>query len=73
MSHATAIESALQSMNEDLEQIVYGRRQAVKEREILGILTLMACIRTRALESGWDGQCDTDLNEAQTLLRNMTI
>ena len=44
MSHATAIESALQSMNEDLEQIVYGRRQAVKEREILGILPLMACI-----------------------------
>jgi hypothetical protein len=74
MNHSTTVESALQPINEDLERIVYRERtNQLKERDILRILTLMAGIRTRALDNGWDQQCDNDLGEAQIILRNASI
>jgi hypothetical protein len=76
--YSTTVESALQPINEDLGRIIAGQReranhQQLKERDILRILTLMARIRTRALENGWDQQCETDLDEAQIILRLPSI
>ena len=74
MDHSTTVESALQPINEDLERIVYrDRTNQLKENDILRILNLMAGIRTRALDNGWDQQCDSDLGEAQIILRNASI
>jgi hypothetical protein len=63
------IESTLQPANEDLARIVYGRQ--FPEKDVLRVLTLMAGIRTRALENGWDRQSETDLDEAQAILQSL--
>jgi hypothetical protein len=34
-------------------------------------MTLMAGIRTRALEHGWDHQSEADLDEAQSILQSI--
>jgi hypothetical protein len=63
------IESTLQPANEDLARIVYGRQ--FPEKDVLRVLTLMASIRTRALEYGWDRQSETELDEAQLILQSI--
>ena len=68
LSHSE-IESTLQPANEDLARIVYGRQ--FPEKDVLRVLTLMASIRTRALEYGWDRQSETDLDEAQLILQSI--
>jgi hypothetical protein len=68
LSHSE-IESTLQPANEDLARIVYGRQ--FPEKDVLRVLTLMASIRTRALEYGWDRQSETDLDEAQLILHSI--
>jgi hypothetical protein len=81
MSHSQIVESALQPINEELEcVVVHGKQQqqqqqspADTEKSILRILTLMASIRTRALEHGWGGECDRDLGEAQEILQFIII
>ena len=67
------IESVLQPINEDLERLVYRPPTQLNEKNIIRILTLMACIRTRALETGWDQECETCLCEAQSILRAASI
>ena len=73
--HSQIIESALQPLNEGLECVVHGKQQspADTEKSILRILSLMASIRTRALEHGWGGECDRDLGEAQEILQFIII
>ena len=76
MSHSQIVESALQPINEELQCVVHGKQQqspADTEKSILRILTLMASIRTRALEHGWGGECDRDLGEAQGILQLINI
>lgn len=68
LSHSE-IESTLQPANEDLARIVHGRQ--FPEKDVLRVLTLMASIRTRALENGWDRQSETDLDEAQLILQSI--
>ncbi len=68
LSHSE-IESTLQLANEDLERIVYGRQ--FPEKDVLRVMTLMAGIRTRALEHGWDHQSEADLDEAQSILQSI--
>jgi hypothetical protein len=68
LSHSE-IESTLQPANEDLTRIVKG--QQFPEKDVLRVLTLMASIRTRALEYGWDRQSETDLDEAQLILHSI--
>ncbi len=74
MTHSQKIiESALQPINEGLECVMYTTTStkhpaSATEKNILRILTLMASIRTRALEHGWSGECDRDLGEAQDIL-----
>ena len=67
------VESALQPINEDLERLIVQHKQKLNEPEILRVLTLMAAIRDRALENGWDQQCEDDLCEAQIILRAASI
>ena len=71
MSHSSQmmVETALQPINEILEHIVYRTPKQSKEKDILRIMTLMASIRTRALEHGWSQECESDLSEAQGLLQ----
>jgi hypothetical protein len=69
--HAAVIECALQPVNEDLTRLLVSQRSeaaTVSEGDILRVLTLMAGIRTRALEKGWEEESDADLGEIQTLL-----
>lgn len=68
LSHSE-IESTLQPANEDLTRIVKG--QQFPEKDVLRVLTLMASIRTRALEYGWDRQSETELDEAQLILHSI--
>ena len=68
LSHSE-IESTLQPANEDLARIVKGRQ--FPEKDVLRVLTLMASIRTRALEYGWDRQSETELDEAQLILHSI--
>jgi hypothetical protein len=70
LSHSE-IESTLQPANEDLTgtRIVKGRQ--FPEKDVLRVLTLMASIRTRALEYGWDRQSETELDEAQLILHSI--
>ena len=42
-----------------------------QEKEILLIMKLMACIRTRALETGWDANCESDMEEIQSTLQRL--
>jgi hypothetical protein len=75
--YSTTVESALQPINEDLGRMIAVHRERanneqIKEQDILRILTLMARIRTKALENGWDQQCEADLGEAQSILRTAT-
>jgi hypothetical protein len=65
------IEYALQAVNQELEHIVYGQPRGFRENDILRVLTLMACIRTRALEKGWDKESDDKLDEAQLILQSI--
>jgi hypothetical protein len=72
--HAVMIETALLPINEGLARIVCGRHgEQISEGEILRILTLMACIRTRALEKGWEWESDGDLREIQSILRRRGV
>ena len=64
----TVIEDALRPINEDLSRIVYQRNGQSTETDVLRILTLMASIRTHALENGWDQACDRDLDAIQSIL-----
>jgi hypothetical protein len=69
MLSRSEIESTLQPANEDLERIVVHRR--CPDADVLRVLTLMAGIRTRALEHGWDCQSETALAEAQSILKSI--
>lgn len=72
MTHShTIVEHALQPINEGLECIV-NKHHAAMEKHILQILTLMASIRTRALERGWDENCERDLDTARDILVQCT-
>jgi hypothetical protein len=66
------IESALQPFNESLVRLVYeggvSNKQS-QEKDILQIMKLMACIRTKALETGWDKSCDRDMDEVHVILQ----
>ena len=66
------IESALQPFNESLVRLVYeggvSNKQS-QEKDILQIMKLMACIRTKALETGWDKSCDHDMDEVHVILQ----
>jgi hypothetical protein len=65
------IEYALQPVNYELEQIVYGKPRSFRENDILRVLTLLACIRTRALDKGWDQESNDKLDEAQLILKSI--
>jgi hypothetical protein len=68
-SLAMVIETALQPVNEGLTRIVCERGATITESDVLRIMTLMAGIRTRALEKGWESECDADLNEIHSILQ----
>ena len=70
MLSRSEIESTLQPANQDLERIVVHGRQ-FPEKDVLRVLTLMASIRTRALEHGWDCQSETALDEARSILQSI--
>ena len=70
-SHAAIIESALLPVNEDLARLVSQQRNK-SERDILRVLTLMAGIRTRALERGWEKESDDDLGTIQAILKRLS-
>ena len=42
-----------------------------QEKDILHIMKLMASIRTRALETGWDTDCDRDMEHIQSTLQRL--
>ncbi len=67
------VESALQPINTSLESLTTSAaaRHTTAEKDMIRILTLMAGIRTRALEHGWGEECDRDLGEAQTILQGI--
>jgi hypothetical protein len=46
--------------------------QRPKEEDgILRAMTLMAAIRTRALDRGWDSESESDLREVQSILQSI--
>jgi hypothetical protein len=71
MQSHSEIEHALQPVNQELEHIVCGPVRRYKDKDILRILTLMAGIRSRALEKGWDKESESDLDEAQLILQSI--
>lgn len=66
------IESALEPLNETLIHLVaYGGSKQSQEKDILQIMKLMACIRTRALKTGWDADCECDMEKIQSTLQRL--
>lgn len=68
MQHA-ALEQTLSPANEDLTHIMLQRPK--EEDGILRAMTLMAAIRTRALDRGWDSESESDLREVQSILQSI--
>ncbi len=64
-----ALEQTLNPANEDLTHIMLARPK--EEHGILCAMTLMAAIRTRALERGWDSESESDLGEVQSILQSI--
>jgi hypothetical protein len=71
MESHSKIERALQPVNADLAHIVYNSPIRSKDNDIRKILKLMACIRTHALDKGWDQSSDRDLEEAKSILQRI--
>jgi hypothetical protein len=71
MEPQSIVEAALQPVNSDLESIIYQRKAegCAKDSDILRIITLMACIRTRALDKGWGPESDCELDEIKSILK----
>jgi hypothetical protein len=69
MESRSVIETALQPINEDLTRIVC-QRGLFTESDILRVMTLMAGIRTRALENGWGPASERDLDEIRSILQS---
>jgi hypothetical protein len=70
--HAALIESTLMPVNDDLTRLLTKQRGAIPESDILRVMKLMAGIRTRALEKGWEQESDADLEDIQSILERHT-
>ena len=72
--HAALIESTLMPVNDDLTRLLWltTQRGAIPESDILRVMKLMAGIRTRALEKGWEQESDADLEAIQSILERHT-
>ena len=69
MENHAIVEAALKTFNERLELIVYkGGQHHSNESGVLNILTLMANIRTGALEHGWGPGSDRALEDVHSAM-----
>ena len=74
METHTIIEAALKPLNERLELVVYkGDKNHSNESGVLHILTLMANIRTVALEQGWGPWSDSAIDKIHSALLRLEM
>ena len=65
------IEFALQPLNESLIHLVHGVSNLSQEKDIICIMKSMAHIRTRALETGWDTECEREMDNIHAIQKRL--